>query len=668
MDFDFFLNICATQKEQIRHQLQTKHDSTQHKAAGEFKALGNGYACYKLMQAIRNPAARSSPHTPKSQARSDDGQRASERARPGPSTYIASASEASEGRGAALKMPTAFRLLSRRGPRTHVPPPIAVLEPSPIMGSTQPATQAMSTSRSYEDLPSAREAVFTTATVPQARNTGHDPNKSVDLDDVLDLYLSSGPKVSDGEDDYKSFIDGTPYIALGFSGRSSLDSEGCTAATTASRKLQEASGPVPGPSDTVQSSGVLRDRYGFMCESQFVHLEPYSAWSTEYDQILLRRRKKWDALLSESGLTPAEGTPVHFPPRSTKVQRYIRKGIPPEYRGHAWFFYSNGHRRLKEHPGLYAKLAADASKLDDNNAELIERDLHRTFPDNIYFKPEGYVKPATTPKRPLVSGLAEPPIITSLRRVLQAFALYRPKAGYCQSLNFIAGIFLLFLSEEKSFWMLIVVTTEFLPNVHDANLEGANVDQAVLMLSIKESLPAIWSKMGSGNDIMSPGSDVSTNVVLQVNELVTKLPPITLVTAAWFMSAFTGILPIETTLRVWDCFFYEGSKTLFRIALTILKLGEPRILSVQEPMEIFQVVQNLPKTLLDPALLMEACFKRRNGFGHLSQKDIDTRREKVGKIRAEMMKQRQSRDDSAVQLGSRQTSSRSIRNGFRKAS
>ena len=289
---------------------------------------------------------------------------------------------------------------------------------------------------------------------------------------------------------------------------------------------------------------------------------------------------------------------------------------------------------------MYAKLAKDASTLKDNNTDMIERDLHRTFPDNIYYRPDGYVKPNTGIDQ------TEPSIITSLRRVLQAFALYRPKVGYCQSLNFIAGLFLLFLNEEKSFWMLVLVTTEFLPNVHDANLEGANIDQAVLMLSIKENLPAIWSKMGSGHDIMSPGTDANNTNRINVNDMMSRLPPITLVTAAWFMSAFTGILPIETTLRVWDCFFYEGSKILFRIALTILKLGEPRILAVQEPMEIFQIVQNLPKSMLDPAELMEACFKRRNGFGHLSQKEIDTRRDKVGKIRAKAMTHRKSRDDS----------------------
>ena len=33
-----------------------------------------------------------------------------------------------------------------------------------------------------------------------------------------------------------------------------------------------------------------------------------------------------------------------------------------------------------------------------------------------------------------------------------------------------------------------------------------------------------------------------------------------------------GILPIETTLRLWDILWYEGSKTIFRFSLTIFKM------------------------------------------------------------------------------------------------
>ena len=43
-------------------------------------------------------------------------------------------------------------------------------------------------------------------------------------------------------------------------------------------------------------------------------------------------------------------------------------------------------------------------------------------------------------------------------------------------------------------------------------------------------------------------------------------------------------------------------------------------------MEIFQVIQTIPRKLPDSGALIEACYKRRNGFGHISQETIDQRR------------------------------------------
>lgn len=361
--------------------------------------------------------------------------------------------------------------------------------------------------------------------------------------------------------------------------------------------------------------GPLRDRYGFKKVSQHITMEQYEAWNVPYTEFLMRRRKKWIALMREGGIMTEK--PNRFPPRSAKVKRFVRKGIPPEWRGQAWFYYAGGPAMVAKHPGLYDTLIekAGSGRLSPTDKELIERDLNRTFPDNIKFKPD---PPADAP---LVEDGVQPPpepeteTLQSLRRVLQAFSVYNPKIGYCQSLNFLAGLLLVFMDEEKSFWMLNIITRVYLPGTHEVNLEGANVDLGVLMMSIKDSMPAIWAKIGGELDGTAGDGKVSM-----------RLPPITLCTTAWFMSCFIGTLPIETTLRVWDSFFYEGSKTLFRIALAIFKVGEAEIRAVSDPMEIFQVVQTIPRRLIDASALMEACFRRRNGFGHLSQETIEYRR------------------------------------------
>jgi hypothetical protein len=370
---------------------------------------------------------------------------------------------------------------------------------------------------------------------------------------------------------------------------------------------------------------IPRDRYGFKKETQYVTVAQYDEWNLQYTEYLDRRRRKWIALMTQWGL--AKENPIRFPPKSDKVKRYIRKGIPPDWRGAAWFWYAGGPSRIAQNPGQYKRLCnqAEIGFLSDTDREIIERDLNRTFPDNIKFKPDPVPETASDQNfpgrnvRPVGSRSAsrsgiETPILKSLRRVLQAFAIHNPNIGYCQSLNFLAGMLLLFLNEdeEKTFHLLNIITSVHLPGTHAKVLE-ANVDVGVLMSCIKDSMPAVWAKI---DDIDEGRGQISTN----------RLPTVSLATTAWFMSCFIGNLPTESVLRVWDSFFYEGSKTLFRVSLAIFKLGEWEIRNVNEHMEVFQVVQLIPRRLIDASALMESCFKRRNGFGHLSQETIDARR------------------------------------------
>ncbi|KAH6888524.1 hypothetical protein B0T10DRAFT_405185 [Thelonectria olida] len=395
----------------------------------------------------------------------------------------------------------------------------------------------------------------------------------------------------------------------------------------------------------------FRDRYGFKKENQNVTRGQYDAWNAGYTEYLARRRKKWVAYLKDNALMTDQ--PNRFPAPNAKTKRFVRKGIPPEWRGAAWFYYAGGPAILAQHSGLYDKLTVKRAK--DVDAEAIERDLHRTFPDNIKFKPPGGFKPQSsasaresqsTVSDSSIRGRSpvpppgpedEPPIITSLRRVLHAFAVYNPRIGYCQSLNFLAGLLLLFVeTEEQCFWLLNVITRIYLPGTHETSLEGSKVDLGVLMTELRDTMPAIWDKVGGDLEAGDAGSRPATGKSIRMPRSRRKdlqrvstdrLPPITVCMTAWFMSCFIGTLPIETTLRVWDVFFYEGSKTLFRIALAIFKTGENEIKAVSDPMEMFGVVQGIPRKMIDANALMEACFKRRNGFGHLSQDQIDVRRQ-----------------------------------------
>lgn len=388
--------------------------------------------------------------------------------------------------------------------------------------------------------------------------------------------------------------------------------------------------PIPSPrySTLIRVSGRVppaflpgndgRDRYGFRKASHQVSIDDFESWNKSYVSFAENRRLKWVKLLETSGL-PSE-SPVTFPPKSNAIKRYVRKGIPSEYRGAAWFYYAGGYDHMHPHPGHYNELVRKAMSTPSNNdKEHIERDLYRTFPDNIHFKPDmplDKVGGANAISKHQ-SVIVETEMIRSLRRVLYAFALHNPRVGYTQSLNFITGLLLLFLPEEKAFWMLHIITSELLPATHEVSLEGANVDMWILMVLLRDNLPNVYTKIVSTN----PTTTKVRAPALTVN---TRLPDITLGLTNWLMSAFIGSLPLETTLRVWDCFFYEGSKTFFRVALGIFKAGEREILSVSDPMEVFQIVQTIPKKLLDANTLLEESMSRKYRVG---QGRIDALRE-----------------------------------------
>ena len=77
------------------------------------------------------------------------------------------------------------------------------------------------------------------------------------------------------------------------------------------------------------------DRYGFKKQSSFVSEADYNKWWNEYSQYCERRKHKWEVFFEKNGLAIFNDSPTEFPPESEKLRRFIRKGIPSEWRGDA---------------------------------------------------------------------------------------------------------------------------------------------------------------------------------------------------------------------------------------------------------------------------------------------------------------------------------------------
>ncbi len=78
-----------------------------------------------------------------------------------------------------------------------------------------------------------------------------------------------------------------------------------------------------------------------------------------------------------------------------------------------------------------------------------------------------------------------PKQIDKLRRVLVAYSWYDPVVGYCQGLNRLAAIALLFLEEEDAFWCLVAIVRHILPcDYYDKTLLGSQTDQVCVYVHI----------------------------------------------------------------------------------------------------------------------------------------------------------------------------------------
>ncbi|CEP17298.1 hypothetical protein [Parasitella parasitica] len=340
------------------------------------------------------------------------------------------------------------------------------------------------------------------------------------------------------------------------------------------------------------SVSIERDSYGFKRPTQWIKLEHLRQFDAYYQPILDSQLLKWKAMMHNAW--PAAD--------SIKLRKNVRQGIPSEFRSEAWLHYSGAKSKMEANPELYQALVQTAMLMGDHNehAEIIQRDLHRTFPDNEHF--------ACVGNNGSMLDIESNPKLQSLRRILLAFSLHSPQIGYCQSLNYLAGFFLLFCkTEQDAFWMLVTTVHDYLPeNMYDVTMEGANIDQSVLMMLAHEHMPEIYNKISSSAGCFWQDS----------NKTNKGLPPITLVTSHWFLTMFINILPIETVLRIWDCVFVEGYSIMFQTALTIMKMNSEKIAAVQDSIEIFQILQNMPRRLIDchQFMNMQPEFLRKESF------------------------------------------------------
>ncbi|XP_014674997.1 PREDICTED: TBC1 domain family member 9-like [Priapulus caudatus] len=223
--------------------------------------------------------------------------------------------------------------------------------------------------------------------------------------------------------------------------------------------------------------------------------------------------------------------------RTSKTYDLVTKGVPQSLRGEQWLVYSGAINEMATHPGYYASLVEKSVGKMSIASDEIERDLHRSLPEHPAFQSE--------------VGIG------ALRRVLSAYACRNPSIGYCQAMNIVTSVLLLYASEEETFWLLVALCERLLPDYYNTKVIGAIIDQGVLEDLTRENLP-------------------------DLHERLEDLDVLHMISLSWFLTIFLSTMPFESAVNILDCFFYDGAKVIFQIALTVLDARRDALLTCRD--------------------------------------------------------------------------------------
>lgn len=143
-----------------------------------------------------------------------------------------------------------------------------------------------------------------------------------------------------------------------------------------------------------------------------------------------------------------------------------------------------------------------------------------------------------------------------LMGILIALAYIKPSIGYCQGMNFLGAVLLKIVkSEEIAFLLLLGMIKKwdmenmYVPGVPDLSLREYQMDY--YLNTIVPDLYSHFRKVGITNGFFI---------------------------SRWFMTLFSTYLPLDTLVRVWDCFFLDGWKVIIKVNIALLRDIRPLIL------------------------------------------------------------------------------------------
>ena len=238
-----------------------------------------------------------------------------------------------------------------------------------------------------------------------------------------------------------------------------------------------------------------------------------------------------------------------------------------------WQLFAEKDKYYEEN--IFNKL--DEIQLDENLEITIIKDLDRTFPKCSFFK-EKY-------------GDGQ----RKLYKVLSYYSKYNTSTGYVQGMGFIVAVFLTYMDEESSFYMLHSLMKKYgLEGFYKPGFPKLKGTFYVLLNLVKKFIPRVYEHFKTEGMIPS------------------------MYASEWFICLFSRNLEFDSLVRIFDVLFLEGYKVIYRFALAFLKINEERFLEGKDGLAS---IMNVFKEI-DLNIDIESLFRVAFGFS-LSRKDID---------------------------------------------
>ncbi|WOL14852.1 TBC1 domain family member 2A-like [Canna indica] len=304
---------------------------------------------------------------------------------------------------------------------------------------------------------------------------------------------------------------------------------------------------------------------------------------------------------SASGVLTSSGA-AYFPWKE-ELKSLVRGGLPMALRGELWQAFVGA--RARRTIGYYDNLLSPESESgngDDHESNTIDSDKMSKPPQRCTpEKWKGQIEkdlPRTFPGHPALDEDGR----NALRRLLTAYARHNPSVGYCQAMNFFAGLLLLLMPEENAFWTLVGIIDEYFDGYYSEEMIESQVDQLVLESLVRERFPKL------------------------VNHLDYLGVQVAWVAGPWFLSIFVNILPWESVLRVWDVLLFDGNRVmLFQTALALMELYGPALVTTKDAGDAVTLLQSVAGSSFDSSqLVLTACM----GYQAVNEMKLEELRKK----------------------------------------